>query len=197
MLRPNRLLAPVLLEAYDDSIDDSKETVELLRFVTPYKMLGGELDEVDETAQPVPDMICNNSGWSLVPRLMKSLMASGPLEFYVAIDTWDSNDTRSKILYISNVSAARFHSVEFHLGVDTCTPFWTSSGNAWNVSLELVQWPRVFDAEPVQQLGEIGGAVEGWGAAGSSGWLVVAVGVGRWWCGWVHREDGVITMDGG
>ena len=28
----------------------------------------------------------------------------GPVEFYVAIDTWVSNDTRSKVLYISNVS---------------------------------------------------------------------------------------------
>ncbi len=41
-------------------------------------------------------------------RLLKALIAIGqPVEFYVAIDTWDSNDTRHHLLYVSNTSDSR------------------------------------------------------------------------------------------
>lgn len=117
-----RFGAPMLLEesaAFGAASENDKESVELLRFVTPYKT-------------PL-DAVVDITAYS---QLMKSLISSGPVEFYVAIDTWVSNDTRSKVLYISNVS-------------DSCTKIWTSQGNAWNVSLDFVQWPRL-PAEPVQ-----------------------------------------------
>lgn len=41
-------------------------------------------------------------------RLLKALIAIGqPVQFYVAIDTWDSNDTRRHVLYVSNTSDSR------------------------------------------------------------------------------------------
>eukprot|EP00435_Cladocopium_sp_Y103_P064770 s81_g26.t1 len=110
---------PMLLEEGAGSAEDGKESVELLRFVTPYKT----------PLEAVVDITAYS-------QLMKSLISSGPVEFYVAIDTWDSNDTRSKVLYVSNVS-------------DSCSSIWTSQGNAWNVSLDFVQWPRL-PAEPVK-----------------------------------------------
>lgn len=117
-----RFGAPMLLEQSAEvsaASEEGKESVELLRFVTPYKTPMDAMVDITAYSQ-----------------LMKSLISGGPVEFYVAIDTWDSNDTRSKVLYISNVS-------------DSCTSIWTSQGNAWNVSLDFVQWPRL-PAEPVQ-----------------------------------------------
>eukprot|EP00913_Durusdinium_trenchii_P002778 g2570.t1 len=39
-------------------------------------------------------------------QLIHSLLQAPSVEFYVAIDTWVSNDTRKKLVYISNTSAA-------------------------------------------------------------------------------------------
>ena len=89
------------------------DKAELLRFVTPY---GAELEAiVDITAYS---------------QLLETVFnASGKIEFYAAIDTWVGNDTRRKIVYVDNVTGV-------------CTAFNTSDGNAWNVSVDLVVWPK-------------------------------------------------------
>lgn len=117
---------PKLRRAHKDSnllliedAEDGKETVELLRFVTPYKTPMETVVDITPYSQ-----------------LIHSLLQAPSVEFYVAIDTWVSNDTRKKLVYISNTS-------------DSCSSVWSSQGNAWNVSLDLVQWPRTI-LEPIQ-----------------------------------------------
>ena len=95
-----------------DDFSDTKESVELLRFVTGYKVPMEA--EVDITAYS---------------QLLEALLSEESVEFYIAIDTWVSNDTRKRVLYLSNTS-------------DRCASVWSSQGNAWNVSLDLVTWPK-------------------------------------------------------
>ena len=89
------------------------EIAELLRFVTPY---GAELEAIVDI-----------TGYA--PLLDALLTGSGKIDFYAAIDTWVSNDTRRRIVYVNNVTG-------------TCSAFNTSDGNAWNVSVDLVVWPK-------------------------------------------------------
>lgn len=104
----------------EETFENGKDYVELLRFVTPYKTPLEAIVDITAYSQ-----------------LLKALIAIGqPVEFYVAIDTWDSNDTRHHVLYVSNAS-------------DSCSSVWTSSGNAWNVSLEVIQFPRFLAMTPI------------------------------------------------
>jgi len=104
----------------EEAFADGKDYVELLRFVTPYKTPLEAIVDITAYSQ-----------------LLKALIAIGqPVQFYVAIDTWDSNDTRRHVLYVSNTS-------------DSCSSMWSSSGNAWNVSLEVIQFPRFLATTPI------------------------------------------------
>ena len=96
-----------------DEPSQEAETAELLRFVTPY---GAELEAIVDI-----------TGYT---QLLETLLnISGKLDFYAAIDTWVGNDTRRQIVYVNNVTGV-------------CTAFNTSDGNAWNVSVDLVVWPK-------------------------------------------------------
>lgn len=86
--------------------------LELLRFVTPY---GSELDAITDATH--------------YSHLLESALETGSLGFYVSIDTWVSNNTERKIMYVNNVTGQ-------------CTPVKASAGNGWNVSVDLVIWPQ-------------------------------------------------------
>ena len=92
---------------------DGSQMAELLRFVTPY---GAELEAMVDI-----------TGYA--PLLEAALTSNGRIDFYAAIDTWVGNDTRRRVVYVDNVTGA-------------CTAFNTSDGNAWNVSVDLVVWPK-------------------------------------------------------
>lgn len=94
------------------SVPKAWPKLEMLRFVTPY---GAELDAITDATH--------------YSHLLESALETGSLGFYVSIDTWVSNNTERKIMYVNNVTGQ-------------CTPVKTSAGNGWNVSVDLLIWPQ-------------------------------------------------------
>eukprot|EP00931_Biecheleriopsis_adriatica_P115597 TRINITY_DN91382_c0_g1_i1.p1 TRINITY_DN91382_c0_g1~~TRINITY_DN91382_c0_g1_i1.p1 ORF type:complete len:886 (-),score=161.60 TRINITY_DN91382_c0_g1_i1:104-2761(-) len=97
---------------------DDWQPVELLRFVTPY---GSELDTIVDIT-PYSQL------------LEASLNSVGSMAFYVQIDTWVNNHTEFSVMYVNNETGA-------------CTSINTSSGNGWNVSVDLIIWEQGTGSE--------------------------------------------------
>ncbi|CAE8638900.1 unnamed protein product [Polarella glacialis] len=105
-------------EEQEDEEDQERSSLELLRFITPYGTFMEALVDVTPYSQ----------------LLQSSLESLSDIEFYAAIDTWVTNDTSRNALYMNNLT-------------NSCTPLRVSEGNGWNVSLEIVLWPRASSVE--------------------------------------------------
>jgi len=93
--------------------DSSQQSVELVRFVTAYRM--------------GLDVLVDLTPYS--PLLRAAASADGQLTLYGMIDTWVNNESATTIMYMSNETGQ-------------CSPLNHSDGHGWALSADLIFWPR-------------------------------------------------------
>lgn len=112
--------------------DGTKQVVELLRFITPFKT--GLETLVDITPySPLLRAVANSQ---LASSLMQNASTKSALSFYASADTWARDTKGERTVSLEEVHRhpgqckARLHKVE-------------SAGEGWGVTANLVFWPRV------------------------------------------------------